>query len=42
MKKVDRVGGMAKMPKRQIPGVGWHAYCLDTDGNTFRLIQSIR
>jgi predicted enzyme related to lactoylglutathione lyase len=32
-------GGSLAMPKEAIPGVGWLAYCLDTEGNCFGLMQ---
>jgi predicted enzyme related to lactoylglutathione lyase len=27
------------MPKFAIPGIGWQAYCLDTEGNLFGIHQ---
>ena len=33
-------GGQVVMPKQAIPGVGYIAYCLDTEGNTFGIMQS--
>ncbi len=32
-------GGEIAMPKHAIPGVGWHAYCKDTEGSLFGLLQ---
>jgi hypothetical protein len=39
MKKVVKSGGHILTPKLEIPGVGLHAYCRDTEGNIFGLIQ---
>jgi uncharacterized protein len=39
MKKVVAGGGHIVTPKLTIPGVGLHAYCRDTEGNLFGLIQ---
>ena len=33
-------GGTVLEPKMSIPGVGYFAYCLDTEGNPFGLMQS--
>jgi predicted enzyme related to lactoylglutathione lyase len=32
-------GGTQTVPKMEIPGVGWVAYCLDTEGNMLGLFQ---
>jgi predicted enzyme related to lactoylglutathione lyase len=32
---VTRAGGKLAMPKMAIPGVGWLAYCTDTEGGMF-------
>lgn len=32
-------GGQVVVPKFEIPGVGWIAYCKDTEGNVFGLHQ---
>jgi predicted enzyme related to lactoylglutathione lyase len=32
-------GGTLAVPKMPIPGVGWLAYCKDTEGNIFGLMQ---
>lgn len=37
---VERAGGKVAMPKGAIPTVGWLAYCKDTEGNIFGLMQS--
>ncbi|MDP4199418.1 MAG: VOC family protein [Bacteroidota bacterium] len=39
--KVVAAGGKIKMPKDLIPDVGYFAYCLDTEGNTFGVMQSV-
>ena len=33
-------GGQLVMPKTPIPGVGYFAYCLDTEGNLFGVMQA--
>jgi uncharacterized protein len=32
-------GGQNVMPKMPIPGIGWLAYCKDTEGNVFGMMQ---
>ena len=32
-------GGKVIRPKMAVPGVGWMAYCQDTEGNTFGLME---
>jgi predicted enzyme related to lactoylglutathione lyase len=32
-------GGKVVMPKMPIPGVGYLAYCQDTEENTFAIMQ---
>ena len=39
MKAVKAAGGKVLTPKMPIPGIGWNAYCLDTEGNTFGIYQ---
>jgi predicted enzyme related to lactoylglutathione lyase len=39
LEKVTRNGGKVVMPKMAIPGVGYQAYCLDPEGNTFGIHQ---
>jgi predicted enzyme related to lactoylglutathione lyase len=39
VRKIATNGGSVIMPKTEIPGVGWHAYCKDTEGNLFGLMQ---
>ena len=38
--KVTAGGGSVLMPKMPIPGVGWLAYCADTEGNAFGVMQA--
>jgi predicted enzyme related to lactoylglutathione lyase len=37
---VAQHGGACVVPRMPIPGVGWLAYCKDTDGHIFGLMQS--
>ena len=39
LKKVEGAGGKIVMPKREVPGIGFSARCLDLDGNIFGLLQ---
>lgn len=38
--RVVEQGGEVVMPKRTVPGVGYLAYCKDTEGSIFGLMQS--
>jgi uncharacterized protein len=38
--KVEENGGKVVVPKHAIPGVGYLAYCQDTEGNIFGLHQT--
>ncbi len=38
-KKVQSMGGQLIVPKTAIPGVGYFATCMDTEGNVFGIIQ---
>ncbi len=40
MVRVVTFGGTVVVPKRAFPGVGWSAYCMDTEGNIFGLSQN--
>jgi predicted enzyme related to lactoylglutathione lyase len=40
VKLVQENGGTLLMPKMSVPGVGYMAYCKDTEGNTFGMRQS--
>ena len=33
-------GGQNVVPRMPVPGVGWLAYCKDTEGNVFGLMQN--
>lgn len=37
--KIVAAGGQVVLPKQEIPGVGFLAYCTDTEGNVFGIIQ---
>jgi predicted enzyme related to lactoylglutathione lyase len=37
--KAQASGGTLVVPKMPIPGIGWLAYCKDTEGNIFGLMQ---
>jgi len=37
---VQTNGGSIAVPKMPIPGVGWLAYCKDTEGHIFGMMQS--
>lgn len=39
IKKVEEMGGKVTQPKMPIVGMGWMAYCMDLEGNTFGLYQ---
>ena len=36
---VEKNDGKCVVPKMPVPGVGWLAYCKDTDGNMFGVMQ---
>lgn len=40
IEKVTAAGGKVVRPKMTIPGVGYQAYCTDTEGNLFGVHQS--
>ncbi len=40
VKKVVASGGKIVSPKMPIPGVGYFAYCRDTEGNLFGIMQA--
>ena len=40
VKRVEAGGGSIALPKMAIPGVGWLAYCKDTEGNIFGMMQA--
>ncbi|MHB9032788.1 MAG: VOC family protein [Anaerolineae bacterium] len=37
---VQASGGKILMPKRAIPGIGYMAYCEDTEGNVFGIMEN--
>ncbi|MBZ5728538.1 MAG: VOC family protein [Acidobacteriia bacterium] len=39
LKTVESKGGQSVVPKMPIPGVGWLAYCKDTEGHIFGMMQ---
>jgi predicted enzyme related to lactoylglutathione lyase len=39
LEKVTAQGGTVVQPKTPVPGVGWLARCMDTEGNIFGLMQ---
>ncbi|MBI2671096.1 VOC family protein [Candidatus Woesearchaeota archaeon] len=39
LKNIMKNGGSVAMDKHNIPGVGMHAYCKDTEGNLFGILQ---
>lgn len=38
-KKITEHGGKVVVPKTAVPGVGYMAYCADTEGNVFGIMQ---
>lgn len=38
-KKIVDAGGKITVPKRAVPGVGYMAYCEDTEGNLFGIME---
>ncbi len=40
--KIVTSGGRVFVPKMEIPGVGFHAYCQDTEGNIFGIMEERR
>ena len=39
IKTIEKAGGKITQPKMPIPGVGYFAYCLDTEGNAFGILK---
>jgi len=37
--RVEKTGGKVVSPKQTVPGVGYHSYCLDTEGNVFGILE---
>ena len=40
IKAAESNGGSIAVPKMPVPGIGWLAYCKDTEGNIFGMMQS--
>lgn len=38
--KIEASGGKVMSPKQAIPGIGYFAYCSDTEGNMFGVMQN--
>jgi uncharacterized protein len=38
--KVQQLGGKVVVPKMSVPGMGYLAYCLDTDNNSFGIWET--
>lgn len=38
-KVIEKAGGKVVMPKTAVPGVGYMAYCADTEGNVFGIME---
>ena len=38
--QVVKAGGKVALPKMAVPGVGYLAYCIDTEGNVFGMMES--
>jgi predicted enzyme related to lactoylglutathione lyase len=38
--KITASGGKVVMPKTAVPGIGYMAYCLDSEGNTFGIMEN--
>jgi len=39
IKAIEQSGGKIIQPKMPIPGIGYHAYCQDTEGNVFGILE---
>jgi uncharacterized protein len=39
MARIEKNGGKVLTPKMAVPGVGYFAYCQDTEGNSFGIMQ---
>ena len=37
--RVEKAGGKVVSPRQTVPGVGYHSYCLDTEGNVFGILE---
>jgi uncharacterized protein len=36
---ITGASGVLSVPKKAVPGIGWLAYCKDTEGNLFGIVQ---
>ncbi|MGH3328326.1 MAG: VOC family protein [Streptomycetales bacterium] len=39
LRQVEQAGGTVVMPRQAVPGVGWLAYCRDTEENIFGVME---
>jgi predicted enzyme related to lactoylglutathione lyase len=39
LQTIEKGGGVCVVPKMAVPGVGWLAYCKDTEGHIFGIMQ---
>ena len=39
IKTIESKGGKTVVPRMAVPDIGWLAYCTDTEGNTFGVLQ---
>lgn len=42
VQKIEESGGKLISPKREIPEMGYHAYCQDTEGNIFGIMEPLQ
>lgn len=40
VRRVQQAGGAVLVPRTPLPGVGWLAYCKDTEGNIFGMLEN--
>src|SRR5262245_2653932 len=40
LQTIESKGGRTVVPKMAVPGIGWLAYCADTEGNTFGILEA--
>jgi predicted enzyme related to lactoylglutathione lyase len=40
LESVKGSGGEVVVEKHAVPGIGWHAYCKDTEGSIFGIMQN--
>lgn len=41
-RRVEGAGGKIVSPKQSIPAIGYHSYCLDTEGNVLGIMEEDR